>query len=509
MRDHYKVMRKISRVSKTFHNLIDTTPSFWSLISAEHPSLLVQRALAKSMNAPLIVECPYLAAGASTNQFMTLLANQTHRLFSLNMLVNSGECEQTFLTSPAPLLEYLSLRSNARNHSKAIEIFAGNAPRLLDVVLNGVPLKMSGDTFSGLRSMELVDIDGHCPSIPQLIGIIAASPQMERLTLERINFPSGVSDPPPEHGQMELSRLKKLSLDLPTAALTTLLNHIRAPGCQQLRLQFGRSASPFFFGAAVDPYPTVAFEGSLEQFTPLLDSLHKSLPLTQTLRVCIGSTHASVVMPDININAYITNPYRIIEWLVSSVDMTSTRRRCQLELTLANPILGDIALFNWLGKMPCVTSLHVNAFHNAPVIFRYLSQPTITGTTARWPLPNLEELYVEDNDILPTEVLEMVKARYGKTAATPGDKIKKKGKGKAKGKVGGGSKDQNLPKPLILLDLSGIKEYEEDVYDELVELVGTDQVIWDAMDDEEDYSEEHSEEYHDYYDDSDNWDYPY
>jgi hypothetical protein len=148
-------MSKITRVSKTFHTLIESSPSMWSFLSSFHSEKLRKTALAKSMNAPLNI------TGTNRNRpafrkFLESLSAQGHRFLSVDLFVDSVDGIDHLPQSPAPLLERLVLRSNAYKDPKIfdisntvpklLDVFGGVAPRLRDVLVEGVSLRMDATT---------------------------------------------------------------------------------------------------------------------------------------------------------------------------------------------------------------------------------------------------------------------------------------------------------------------------------------------------------------------------
>lgn len=462
---YYDAMSKIGQVSKVFHTLIDNSPSMWSFISTLLPKRLNEKALRKSKNSPLTIEASYCRDPAARKLVDSVL-NQAFRFRSLDLVVDPDLLKIPGLVQPSPpVLECLTLRERStmtRQHA-TLHLFGGRIPRLRELALDGVMLEMDWKGLSNLVSLEITNQYAGAPSLSQLLEIVTSNPLLETLTLQKIHFPP--TDTLPPKGRWELPRLTQLCVDLSTTATTTLLNRLAVPNCTQLRIH--RSSS--FRAIDSEEY----FEGSLEQFSPLLRSTERTSKSDLEMQLGLNRTGVSFDLGGVDIQLWVADPYKVLEWIALTLNGDRITRKCTLQLH-SDLDLSDERLHTWLDKFPCVTKLQLNGLRHTNEFLKYLSQPVTVRSTLRWPLPKLAQLSIESGDANPKIILNMVRARYGKTGQAPKPK-----KSKEKGK---GIKMPNLPIPLTFFDMGSTKGFNQGVYDELSRIVGDAVFIWEDSD---------------------------
>lgn len=435
-------MNRITRVSKVFYTLIDNSPPMWSILSSTHPKNLARMALSKSKPSPLTVEIIQYA-NTEILELLDAVSNQTHRIYSLNLVVGSDISKLKKISRPsAPLLERLTLQTTARRQRLDVELFAGGMPCLRQLELHGALLKMEWERFSRLVSLKLIDQDAGALPISKVLQIVASNPLLETLVLEKIPFAS--TEALQDKGQQKLPHLTKLRLvALPAAATTTFLTLLTVPNCKKLEIR----RAPHHWTSTSTDY----FEGSLKQFSSLLRSTNETREDNVPMEIDLGKNEVSFRFGDIQVDLLVANPYETLEWIASTLNGSRITRKCTLKLN-HDLILKDHSLYTWLDKWPCITTLRLEARRPAKeIINRH-----------------------EDNC---RGILKMVRTRYGE-AGPPAQPNNRKGKD-------GRPKMPNLPPPLTLLHLRNVEPYDHGVYRELVRLVGREHLVWGEADNDD------------------------
>lgn len=458
VRDRYSALAKLTRVSRSWHALVQGTPAFWAYVSSWHPQGLIRKALFKSKPYPLTIDSR-LKIPSST--FYPVF-KEVGRWHSLDMLVSNDSDIQTRLSVPAPLLEQLTLRK-MHYRTTSFDIFSGNAPRLTDLTLQEVPIRWTAPMLSGLLSLDIKGIPSLGPTIGQILEVLSNSPLLRTLILERISFESTQS-----HEDLPfvyLRHLEKFRTELAPAKMDTILSHIQATGCKQLRL--ATSWPP-----QCDPS---AFDTSLNQFIPLLASSFASTP---SFRIDIGthSTKCTMTNFDMDMNhTYLgEGGFKLLRWLTDAFIQEPALNPVTLVLEHDFKATVDLTpLFDCMDRLECVTTLEVVSRTNGRAIVEQLGIPSKESSTG-WPLPYLASLFIEDIDIEPAIILQMIERRYGVNAGP----------------------DDPEAAPLAHLDVSDQIPYDEDIYQRLMEIMGGESVHWEPREttsEEEDGDDEDGE----------------
>ena len=264
----------LSQVSSRWRALVLNTSILWTFIVVTFPFaakqvLRAQAALARSNNRPVDVyidvrdpewtwesdEDEHPVKSVDMVEILEWLGPSHPRWRSLSVFTDNWEPMQTFLAYSTmfpslPALETLSLnRCNAyaglpgtmHDSSTHIELFGGNAylPKLRHVVLSGVHIDYSCSGFKDLFSLDLRH-QSHdvSPTLQELRQILAASPELNSLSLVALSPPCPHGLEETEDAPITMFHLKNLTLGWWNVGDTIeLLGAFRIPAVEQLFLE--------------------------------------------------------------------------------------------------------------------------------------------------------------------------------------------------------------------------------------------------------------------------------
>ena len=264
----------LSHVSSRWRAIVVNTSLFWTFIVVTFPFAAEQIArakvaLARSKNRPIDVhvdvrdpewtwefdEDQHPVISFDMVEIMEWLGPSHPRWRSLSVFTDNWEPMHTFLAystmfSSLPVLETLSLNrcnayaglpGTAPESVTPIELFGGNAclPKLRHVVLSGVHIDYSRSGFKDLISLDLRH-QSHSvsPSLQELRQILAASPELNSLSLVALSPPCPRGFEELDGAPTTMSHLKKLTLgwwNVEDAA--ELLEVFRVPTAEELSLE--------------------------------------------------------------------------------------------------------------------------------------------------------------------------------------------------------------------------------------------------------------------------------
>ncbi|KAG9000977.1 hypothetical protein FRB94_005053 [Tulasnella sp. JGI-2019a] len=251
---YYDKLCLIRGVCIQWKDVIDASPSMWTLVGTTTPN--IEKCLAKSKNAPLTIE---LRRKPNNDK---ALANWER---SVGVISRWGiadiecpfdgdikeRCMSSLEASPAPMLRELSFKNHAHSNTDRIGLFYGIAPRLQELVLHQVSLKNWGSPFLfNLRMLVLTKVQG--PTMEQLLTILEACAGLETLSLlfVRIDDKTSASEP---RRMIDPPNLDYLMIrGLSHASTYRLLRTIQAPSCRDFLIQSSRGQNPPTSPSALD-----------------------------------------------------------------------------------------------------------------------------------------------------------------------------------------------------------------------------------------------------------------
>ncbi|KAG8897765.1 hypothetical protein FRC00_003809, partial [Tulasnella sp. 408] len=184
---------KLRCVSAFWRDLIDTTPSFWTLISLSWPQEVVKAALTRSASSPIIIQhFPLeLPAGADwsalSREFLRLVHPHRSRWIAVIIAIPMRHLSE-FFDALTPRLHTLKLSLSGRSprplNPEALSLtptFAQVLENLEHVHLTprSYQFDMVLGAFTRLKSLALVDLGPRCAAIDQIIQMMRNNPSLE------------------------------------------------------------------------------------------------------------------------------------------------------------------------------------------------------------------------------------------------------------------------------------------------------------------------------------------
>ncbi|KAG9023628.1 hypothetical protein FS837_005693, partial [Tulasnella sp. UAMH 9824] len=234
----------LSTVCKRWHEVIQTTPQFWSVLDCRTRPSTVRYVLGRSMNTPLFVNYDTRPQYQTVRWFLDAIRPHSARWESL-YYCGSAHCLgeiATVFDSPTPILADFYVYNTDFEQAKtrvAQPLFTLSEGRnLRDVHLRAAILSYDSPRLVSLRSLQLTWLSSP-PSVAELSEIILQSPRLDSLVLAHF-FPTAKA-PAPSPAQpafsILMSELQDLEiLDVPRCYYFELLARLEAPRCNRVRL---------------------------------------------------------------------------------------------------------------------------------------------------------------------------------------------------------------------------------------------------------------------------------
>ncbi|KDQ20097.1 hypothetical protein BOTBODRAFT_27515 [Botryobasidium botryosum FD-172 SS1] len=193
-----RFLRDLLSVSRSWRSIAQSTPGLWTRVSIPRPSF-VRVCLENSVRAPL--DIVYTAReGARPGQVGTSLGLVSAHLDRWKTCrlerVQDGELIK-YLSAPAPILEVLHIECTSQGRADTVtgssssfdRLFDGQTPRLRELTLKQTFVPLTHPIYSGLTKLRLSHIVfTKSESIQLLLRALAASPLLEELHLENLQF---------------------------------------------------------------------------------------------------------------------------------------------------------------------------------------------------------------------------------------------------------------------------------------------------------------------------------
>ncbi|TFK65475.1 hypothetical protein BDN72DRAFT_900653, partial [Pluteus cervinus] len=208
----------VTHVSQHWSNVALTSPNLWSHLSSSYPTPIVDLWLQRSKCTPLSVDHKNFSAKNAQLVSESLLRT---RELSVELGADSWKALENSLSSPAPLLESLSVSISADLQlSSLIEpvdcqfsagLFAGIAPQLRGLKLNRCSVGIKSSLFTDLTVLRLRQPPQKF-SMMEILAVVSRFPRLTFLTLSHTLRPD--ADPvPPAFDIISLSSLKSLTIE--------------------------------------------------------------------------------------------------------------------------------------------------------------------------------------------------------------------------------------------------------------------------------------------------------
>ncbi|KIO27492.1 hypothetical protein M407DRAFT_23305 [Tulasnella calospora MUT 4182] len=247
---YIRELYKLRRVSTTWRDAIDGTPSLWMLVSSSWPREVVDTALLRSAAGPLIVHhIPRAWDITSVSTEFIHLVNPHRSRWVAAVFALPVQVLPEITDVPIPRLDTLKLAltdgSFAWGNNRTIPctpIFANTLANIEHIHLNHLPFdwKEVAGTFGRLRTLMLTNLR-HCITFDLLFQVIGKNPLLEEIVLIEIE-PSGGS---PILGSLDPvlpSRLRIFRVSGRVKPLDNIISRVQLPPTLEALVIVARAA---------------------------------------------------------------------------------------------------------------------------------------------------------------------------------------------------------------------------------------------------------------------------
>ncbi|KAG9021214.1 hypothetical protein FRB95_002565 [Tulasnella sp. JGI-2019a] len=404
---YMKNLRIFASVSHGWLLLVKGTPSLWKVVASDQPIPLLRQVLSRSKGHLLDVVYPFFPSKIiPIDPFTSLVVEHVHRWRSLIAWDYSSACDtfQRLIHLSAPMLEVLDCWGM---NQAVVDLFSGEASRLLHVELRGVCIPWESKMLSGLQKLNLERMQLGSPSGHQLLAILAASPGLIELRL------SGFNDSSPSLPQtvsVELPMLETLGImEIPQLLTHDLLSAIHIPRCTSFEISYSQ-----------EPNSDVGLFND-----PILAHIRSLLVthIEESPRVIMAWRHEGMAM-----NLFTSMSAATILFTMTDDDwdftvpgglLNALEEAGPTEIHLKFCCINDIepsTILQLLGpsqsRITEISMLNLDVLGPRDLM-QFLGEPTMVDGVAQWPLSRLGYLSLEGCHLEREDVLAMVCGRYG------------------------------------------------------------------------------------------------
>ncbi|KIO19136.1 hypothetical protein M407DRAFT_31224 [Tulasnella calospora MUT 4182] len=459
----YMALQRLRLVSFTWRTAIDATPALWSVLSSRHSSRTLDISLERSSNHPLSVwhHLPSLFRSGPDLGISRLLAPSAIQRWKFASLQFTSPEPLVALRQPAPLLEVLQLRVPGRiDRTYWMEdLFHGELPRLKELRLESVAVPWDNQYFPGLRVLDLSCVRQQGPTISQLFSILSQCSKLSIVILDNVVFPP---DDCTEQTNIQPTMSSLIQLNLThlasPSATNRILTSLSLPALKRLKL----------YCSLLRDEPTTLFNHQLylraPTFVPILQNanavrieLHHN---TFTCRALFPEQLAAAQSFTLTIRS--SWPASPLRWLLNVLNDVSPRVPAELTFSGNVRFERDQEFFELMLKIPRLVDVSFTEPNEGiPALLARLNACDVDADGVRnWALPDLHILCLSGDHFDVSDVLVMVKSRYGLSGPQQG------------------SKTQH-PAPFVLLDVVDNTSSTEETLAEIREIVGDGVLQWD------------------------------
>ncbi|KAG9033816.1 hypothetical protein FS837_002378 [Tulasnella sp. UAMH 9824] len=427
-------------VSHTWKELIEHTPWFWTCISADYPTSVIQDCLRLSRNHLLRVEiyafCVFFDEPKHLNEKLQLLQLHAERWETLNFNTREGSTSsaedqliRAFLESPAPNLETVValIHRTMSSPLPRLNLAGGKTSQIKHLRLENVLLPWSSQPLTRLETFSL-EIEGTVP-VEEMVNIFINSPGLRFFYLsyrstEGLEIPALPTSAGSNTFQTTANSLKDVSICFDNPGIAShILSRVCMPACRSLTL-------------AIKPVETMhdihSLNAALSQFAPKIGQAMNEGGRTTFSSWPEQPFEWSISRQQDVFQLSIEFSWVPLEDFIECIRNLALAAASELELEVH---LGPTS--EWtadkLGEWTEVTKLHIaspSKFYydrNDPAVTfpDYLghSQEDPDSGQLFWPFPNLQEVDLSELECSPLRVFDMLNRRYlsGSDIKTMGD----------------------------------------------------------------------------------------
>ncbi|KAG8910812.1 hypothetical protein FRC01_006115 [Tulasnella sp. 417] len=402
---YMRLLYALRQVSKRWQDLVDGTPSFWTVILSTLPFHANNATIFRSASGPLTIvfedsEEPNTSDRGSA--FLGMIAHTRSRWSTIYLNGCSENCLAGFLATPAPLLRTVAVFDSWREGEEPLELLGGQTANLRHVELSEVPLQWRTGLFMELKSLSMTAVTSDLTT-NHIIDFLEASPGLEELCIEG-DFelsPNQASFP-----LITLSRLRTIRLAGDRGkAVDCILRHVRVPSWLTFYVNLGAQWGydfdyQLFMNETMEPFQETFREIHIKNgASGMWFNSHAFRWQSFTPGHAGGKRVFSIFM-----EGFHPMGVRWVERILRG------ETGLQVEFGYI-PVLGSV--LRGLAHLRCLTrvSITVNDVQDVHAILRFLYQPL--GPSPSTPsLPCLRELSLQSWGWNAQDILDMVQRRW-------------------------------------------------------------------------------------------------
>lgn len=422
------------QVCTNWSHLVTHTPSLWDSISYQDCTEMRRMLLSMSKGSPLNIGCRSnrvmdpTGAGPAFVAFVSDVYAHVGRWRSAAFCVSVTQSKilrKAFSRLSAPLLEELQLEfGDGDLQTTALkDVIRWNLPRLRHLKLAHVDIPWNCRLLLGLHTLEIDLLGTPGPSLSQVIAILKACPDLEKLNLSYLDclIDAGAAR---RHSRMiSLPRLKKLELFLPPALLHDILSVLQIQSCTSLAVHastWGQKGTGVHLLEDIDNIAPVVLR-CLESAQRLVLDLARGFQKMSFTAQNDGNGGRCETPP--SVVCHIEEPkLASLQWLLETIPFGPSLPALELKISSATIDLDEEHMERTLTSLSRhVKTLYLFSEGLPPSLLKLLSQPRDVDGVEQWLFPDLQELRIGVlAGLAPHKALQILRGRRTANQASPG-----------------------------------------------------------------------------------------
>ncbi|KAG8883214.1 hypothetical protein FRB97_007036, partial [Tulasnella sp. 331] len=400
----------LAHVCRVWYDVSKGSPDLWSILRSNQPRSLSGWWLELSRDSPLSIDISNFT-GRKMRWRWPSVTQAIHRWWWVRLHLAVEVLPPALETTSAPRLEHLELVV-AHGPTMILDLFNDHAPNLRHVSLTNLALRDWGSpVLRDLRTLELLDVPSHEPSLPHLIGILIGCPDLEKLVLKVSRVDHENEEPQGVGGlvsAIQLPCLKILHLNnVGWKTIRALLAMIRTPCCSDYHFSsFERTEN--------DPHAIIPQD--------ILFQFRERLASGDTLKLTYGYEGISfdVDSHDPNSSTFrikildLATHHAIIHWAFHLVDVNrEARGPIQASVVSTQNGLDEASVRLLRRYVPGVTLVKFYYCGEMGDVVTALAAPeTELDGRRSWMWPGLSEIYIDNSPCDGAPLVEMIERRH-------------------------------------------------------------------------------------------------
>ncbi|KAG8920115.1 hypothetical protein FRC01_000912 [Tulasnella sp. 417] len=424
-KDDMKDIYDIRLVSKLWKRLIEDTPWFWTNISTDYPTTVIQDCVRLSRNHLLEVEIssswPYRGPKDLIEK-LQLLQPHAERWETLTYHTREGSFGDSqhfrdFLESPAPNLQSLVARLTGTMSSPppVLNMAGGKANQMKHLSLENILLPWSSQLLTGLETFSL-SVEGTIP-VGEIVNILNNSPGLWSFDLSyrsagNQDIPTLPSSADSNTSHVTANSLQEVSVSFDDPRIAShILSRVSMPACRSLRM-------------VVKPMTVMndihSLNVALSQFATKIGHAMSQCGRTTFSSWPEQPFQWTIFPPEDIFQFSLEFSYLPLDRFIECIRNLALASGSQLELEVElgptpSWIADELGGWSEITKLNVASSSMINYDRgDEMVIFPdYLGQTRLNpGPGLSWPFPKLQEVDLSKLEIPLLRVFDMLNRRY-------------------------------------------------------------------------------------------------